>query len=138
MCRTTFTAGLYFLQSPHRLFCSTEISALFIELFDGCMSLSLSLCLSVCLSVSLPPAVSPSPCRTELENGELSIVGTVHSLDGAQKAQGECAGTVSSGADADALGRRLADILRSRGAGEILAAIPRQLETPTTKPTARA
>jgi hypothetical protein len=72
--------------------------------------------------------------------GALKIVGGVFSLDGTVTAHGEVTQTVGSFADADACGVKLAEVLKRRGASEILAAIPRENinAAPVVKPPSSA
>jgi hydroxymethylbilane synthase len=63
---------------------------------------------------------------TEYKDGLLDIFGGVYSLDGSESAKGEVTkAAVSNKADAEAIGVQLAELLKSRGASEILKAIPR-------------
>ena len=62
---------------------------------------------------------------TELNGNQLAMHGAVHSLDGQQSAQGEVSCVASTLAEAEVAGVQLANLLRSRGAAEILKAIPR-------------
>jgi len=59
----------------------------------------------------------------EMRDGRLFLRGFVALPDGSRIARAELSGDADGGGDAEALGLKLADALRSQGAGEILAAL---------------
>eukprot|EP00040_Diaphanoeca_grandis_P009962 m.51026 g.51026 ORF g.51026 m.51026 type:complete len:368 (+) comp21382_c0_seq1:24-1127(+) len=85
---------------------------------------------------SVPIGVSTSYDRT---SRKLSLRGAIHSLDGTESAKAMgyvvCQDEDQAEAKAVALGIDVAESAKVKGARRILDAIPRQLETPSTKPS---